>query len=344
MKKKIYIKKPPRGYLVWLLPLLLLIASLLLLLWLLPRSQAPAGRESEREEDSALTDEASPGDFAAGERLYVRRGECALYERSDSDAQRLASALYGETVEVLQTRQNGRIKGRLEDGTEGWMPVSDLGRLRAPEGETRPFLVLVTGKRVMTHAMSGRLLFRAPMGSILDADYVSDDVCRIRLRDGEEGWISPDGVQQLEDGESIPEPEDAKRLFPSSAMNFYGSRVVPGGMTQEGADMAGLIYIAARVNGLKVPRDLQGQSAFGQPVEVIVDAATGLARPSLFEPGDILFFHDGYDQKKVAFAAVMLERGQALCRLTNDATITIRKLENEPELMRRLMLVRRYFP
>lgn len=285
-------------------------------------------------------------DLQPGMRAIAKVGEAPIYEGTAMQARRLSTALYGEGLEVL-TREGEMVQGRLDDGFTGWFRLQDLSAdVASATGEQvqKQALVLATAKRVMSHSIKGQLRFEAPMGSLLPVDYVHSEVLRISLPLGEEGWVTRDSVRLLEPGEAIGQGAQAASLFLSSAMNFYGARYVPGGMSRQGADMAGIIYVSAKVNGLRLPRSLEAQAQMGQEAELIYDAKTGLPRSQVMQAGDVLFFAASAGEKKPAFAAVILEGGRALVRLTNDSSIILRSLDQDPQLMARLITARRYFP
>lgn len=344
--KQIYIhnkaERPP-----WLIPLLASLLCLLLILFILPRLfiqpvEVPESTETELEEQAELETMALSG------RLLIKGAACPLYAEPQRKALRTSTALYGEEATVIEEGPSGWVKIELaEDGYQAWCELSYLStNLEAvdPDKALGRAVVFGPSSRVMSHTKNGYLLFRAPMGSTLYYDYRSEQVIRLRLPQGQAGWISNNGVRLFEPKEALPIPERAAGLFASSAMNFYRSPYVPGAMSKEGADMAGVIFISARINGLNVPRDLERQAEAGQAVTTVKDPATGQIRVNLLQTGDILFFHDGQDKRKIDRAAIILEEGQALTCLVNDSSLNLRDLNRESELLSRLVTVRRYFP
>lgn len=343
--KSVFLREKKRRIPPWLLPLVFTLAILFLILWLIPGLLTPR-EEDEKPSESTQAGVVEEKVFKVNDELLVNAGDCPIYDGESLSSLRLSSALYGERLTVLETgRQRARV--RFSDGFTGWVDVSKLSSdLSALESQNirHKALVIAPEKRVMSHTISGDILMTVPMGTILYADYSAAEVLRLILPDGQYGWISNEGVQMFAPHENPAVPANAVKLFVSTVMNFYGSRNIPGGVSRNGADMAGVIYISAKVNGLTLPRSLEEQAQQGEFAEIIRDIATGLPRTSLMEPGDVLFFHDGQDKNRVAFAAILLEKSQALTCLTNDSSLVIRDLEKEEDLLRRLVTVRRYFP
>ncbi|MDO5016109.1 MAG: NlpC/P60 family protein [Eubacteriales bacterium] len=344
--KQIYIhnkgERPP-----WLTPLLASLVCLLLILFIIPRlfrgpAEIPEATDADVEEQAELEAVALSG------QVVIKGGPCPLYAEPQRQALRTSTALYGEVATVIEEGPTGWVKIELaEDSYQAWCELSYLSTDLAavdPNEALGKAVVFGPSTRVMSHTRNGYLLFRAPMGSTLYYDYRSEQVICLRLPQGQVGWISNNGVRVFEPTEAIPVPERAAGLFASSAMNFYRSPYVPGGLAKEGADMAGVIFISAKINGLDVPRDLQRQAEAGQAVTTVKDPTTGQIRVNLLQTGDILFFHDGQDKRKIDRAAIILEEGQALTCLVNDSSLNLRDLNRESDLLSRLVTVRRYFP
>lgn len=325
-------------------------------------TQAPQSGSEERDnqittKQREVSEVPTYASWKVGDRLVIKTGELPLYDQSGSKGHRWTTALFGEKAEILKTQledQIPQVQIRLEDGSVGWADVSGLSQDTnfTEESERISYLlVLSPTKRIMSHAISGTTLFKAPMGSVLTADYQSAEIYRLILPEGQVGWINSSGIEVL--GESfsarrhppqIPKPPLAHRLFVSSVLNYDGACVIPGGISYDGADMAGALYISARVNGLDLPRSLSLQAEQGEKVIPIRDPETGLVDLTQLLPGDVLFFSDPSDPQKVIQAAVLLEESRALTQLANDSTLKVRALENQTELLSRLLVIRRFFP
>lgn len=343
--KNVYLSKARR--LPPLLTALAILALILLsVLWILPHIFAPA--ENTRTEENAEENnwgQAQEHTFTHGEQVLVKVGECPLFENSRARSKRVSTALYGERAEILEL-EGKMAKLRFADAFEAWATLQNISAdISAVDKANYRYKILVLSpyKSLMSHSINGYPLFRAPMGSFLYADHDIADILRLRLTDGQHAWISHQGVQILEPDEAVPVPDESAELFMSTAMNFKNSPYVPGGMSKEGADMAGVLFIAARINGLELPRDLNGQSKAGEEVAPVKNPETGYIRPELLEAGDVIFFRSPEDKNKVDRAAIILEEGQALCHLTNGSTIQIKDLNRQNELLAEVLTIRRFF-
>ncbi len=344
IQKEIYLGGKKRRFPAWVLPLFLSLLAILLILWLLPKIFA-SPEENNADTSSALTGKRADSKLQIGQTVLVSVGEMPLYKEADERSIRLSTAFFAEKMTILDTADRGFFKVELADGFVAWAKDEYLSAdlsIFDRDGLKGKAMVLNPYKRVMSHARDGYALFNAPMGTILFADYVGQDVLRLRLPDDVSAWVSTGGLK-LFSGDFVPD-ESSASLFASSAMNFHRSPYLPGGISKNGADLAGAIYISARVNGLALPRDLASQAEAGVEVETITDINTGLIRPNLLETGDVLFFHSEEDKNNISHAAIILEEGQALTRLVNDSVLSIRNLNKEEELLARLVTVRRYFP
>lgn len=349
-QKSVYLGERKRKLPPWLLPLALTMVTLLLILVLLPRLFADPVSEAPDDPAAALADPGAPGSvrpvFQEGDQAMIQVGECPLWDKPNKKARRLSSALFGEPVEVLAVERSW-VRVRLEDGLEAWLEAEHLTKDQAmweKQNRQNKAMVLAPYKRIMSHAIDGYTVLMAPMGTLLYPDHQVAEVLSLPLPDGQTGWVSQSNLLFISGGDLPPIPPKANALFVSSAMNFYRATYIPGGMSKDGTDMAGAIYIAARVNGLALPRDLASQAQAGEEVETIKDVTTGLIRPQLLEPGVVAFFHAPENPRKITQAAILLEEGQALCRLDNDSTLSIRDLNRQEELLSRLVTVRKYFP
>lgn len=342
--KKVYVEGG-RRLPAWFFPLVSSLILLFVILWLLPKVFAPELAEPPAEE--VTVPEIPARALQVGDNAVSRFGELPLYDSPEPSRQRVSSALFGESMTIVAINERSDFfEVQLADGFTGWCKAKDLA-IDAPtknhQGIRAEAQVLNPYKQVMSHTVDGYPLLTAPMGTILPVDYLAEQVLRVRLPGDQVGWVSRSGLQILDaDNMNLPQGEGAA-LFATSAMNFYRTPFVPGGMSKQGADMAGVIFIAARVNGLDLPRDLTSQAQAGEEVELILDVETGLARPNMMQSGDVLFFHTEGDPETIGQAALIIEEGQALTNLVNDSIISIRDLNHSPELMRRLVTARRYF-
>lgn len=89
------------------------------------------------------------------------------------------------------------------------------------------------------------------------------------------------------------------RDFLESAKLFCGTPYLWGGMSAQGIDCSGLIYVVARLHGLLIPRDADQQSTIGKPI----------AEKDL-QPGDLIFY--GESPEAVTHVGYYAGNGQML--------------------------------
>jgi hypothetical protein len=271
-----------------------------------------------------------------------------VYAKADIKAERLAQALYNEPVTLVnEPTTYGFCKVRLQDGLVGYMRVSDLSAFcdSAEPGLAVRKLVVTTGsKRIMSHARTGTLVAEVMMGTILYADYRGDGISRVRLPNGRTGWLSDDGLVILAPTENIQPVADGARYFTNTALTFLNVTLLEHGLTIRGACVPGIACVSAAVNGIRIPRQMEGQLAAGTPVELVPDGNSGLTDRTILKPGDLLFFRRSANQPEISQMAICItpdsllveNQGRSSIRLT-DATAVEVPWEN-------LVAVRRLFP
>lgn len=183
-----------------------------------------------------------------------------------ADAEQVTQVLRGAAVvayEGSKGEKNGNdeewVRVRVPDGYVGWIESAHLDDVVA----ISPEYVI----RRRTDA--GSMILHA--GTDIAIETIDDDWASGRLRSGEAIEIRPDAVIRPKrlTGDEVVEV----------AKQFLGTEYEWGGMTTEGIDCSGLVWVSYYVAGVLLPRDADQQRAMGPPV----------ARDSL-EPGDLLFF------------------------------------------------------
>lgn len=270
-----------------------------------------------------------------------------LFASTELRAARVAELLLNEPVTMLDTSHRKMIKVRTSDGTVGFVSRDQLSadvESISASGAVMKLVIRTPFKRVMTHARSGSLLVEAPMGAILYADYRKGDLLRVKLPDDQVGWVNAAGLMLLEPHEEIT-PDQFHEQFSSALMAFYNRPLVPGGVTTQGISPEGAIFIAARLNGVELPRTLDMLARKGENVALKTDAEGNKDLKAL-SVGDLLFFHRLSDPAELESVAVLVDDDQLLVAFPNRQTLQLIDIESKQaqQLALRVTAVRRLQP
>lgn len=229
--------------------------------------------------------------------IYQDKGYCVLkvpftdlYDMPDMRASRMTQVLYNELMKITEAEAEGFVGVELKDGTRGYVLSRDISydtRSVEPALYEYKLTIIVKTKRIMSHAYSGSILVEGVMGTHLYSDYGGEGIYRVALAGGGYGWISSEGVVRTEvDEELLP---STGRKFYETALFFANTTYIPEGLTVYGASANGIIYVASKVNGLNLPRDIQGISKFGTEVPLVFEESGTLNFQGIRE-GDLMFF------------------------------------------------------
>ena len=100
---------------------------------------------------------------------------------------------------------------------------------------------------------SAEQVTQALFGDRLEVEVRRDGWCRVRTAYDYPGWIRAEAVSS---GDPI-----------SEARAYLGAPYEWGGMTETGIDCSGLVHMAFRRAGVKVPRDAHQQESAGREVK-----------------------------------------------------------------------------
>lgn len=278
----------------------------------------------------------------------VKVASAPLLEAPHPRAGRLAEALFNEMVTLVDSRGQDYLLVRLQDGVQGYIRrdqlSADKGSVVADNALAK-VLVRDASKRIMSHARQGSLLVEAPMGTLLYADYRNGDLLRVRLPDQTSGWINSSGVMLLPPQASIGAEDNWDQLLVASLMTFIQSPQVPGGVTRRGISMEGALYVSGLLNGLTLTRDRQALMSMGQAVSLPLDDQ-GAGDLTYLEEGDLVFFHERYDQQAIRALAVRVADDQLLVGLPKKSSLQLMDLESAQarDLALGVMTARRFHP
>lgn len=193
--------------------------------------------------------------------LTTTRSEVPVRSGLDPAAERVTSVVYGMSLHGYDKKHGWR-RVRVPDGYLGWVPEDALELARAVDVDR----VLV--RDVETD--QGSAWLPAGVRGAYDGR-VGDDIA-LALRTGERVRVPDTDVARI-DGPVDPEQALA------AADRYSGTSYRWGGMTTDGIDCSGLVWMAYWQTGLRLPRDSDQQRRVG----------TEVSREAL-ESGDLLFF------------------------------------------------------
>lgn len=278
----------------------------------------------------------------------VKDSVVSVMEEPDPASERVTQVLYNEPVTMTETDDgSGYIKILTEDGLEGYIPsssvITDTDSVE-PDLHEYKLVVSESSKNIMTHASQGTLIAKVMMNTVLYADVKRDGVYQVYLPGGETGWIGSSGVIEIGTREDIEEV--SCRYFVSSALSLVNSMYLSDGITMNGISINGLVYVCSCVNGIPMPRTVEGQAEMGEPVKLDYDVVTGELVIDSIIPGDILFLrspYSGASDSSVYEMAVCTDTGTLLMVSSARTTIRLRTFDPGDELCDRILMVRRVF-
>ncbi len=277
----------------------------------------------------------------------VNESTVALMSLPESDSRRIAEVLYNEPVRFFNDSKNGYCKIQTQDGLIGYVKASSLiSETDSIEPDIHKYKLIVSdpSKNIMTHASNGTLIKKVMMNTVLYADIKREGVYQVALPGGDKGWIGSSGVIELST-RGVTE-EVSSRYFVSSVMTFVNAKYIENGMSIDGASVNGAVYVSAEINGIEIPRTMEGQAEAGFEVIPEPDAVTGEIMIEQILPGDILFLSrpgqtDG--DKKIYEMAVCTDTGTLFMLSPARTTVRLRNFESGDDICDRIITIRRIF-
>lgn len=341
-QKGIYIDSPnQKGRPAWLVPMLIILSISLVAFWLGPLVLNTVTKTFFQHEDN------SPGKelkYNSSDYAVVQKQVADLFETPDLKSMRTTQVLYNQLVHILDRSTYGFYQVELDDGTKGYVMSKDVTQsTESVEKSLYEYKIIVISKskRIMTHSSNGSTIIEALMGTVLYSNYQGDGVYRVVLPNKTEGWISASGVLKIKSGEEILK-SNAKSFY-TTVLSFNDTTYINKGMTQNGASSEGIAYIAAKVNGVSLPREKQEQSKSGQEVTLSFDEETGFPKFDNMAEGDLVFFKSSVDAAKIEEMGIVVGFGQILMSRNSKASVKIINLANDSTLAKSILTVRRIF-
>lgn len=342
--KNLYVTPKKKKFPPWLIPLIIIVVLLLAVFVLLPALLTDSDPQETAVTEQPVVTEAVIPKAGVGDRAVIKRTSAFVFATADKSSPLVSELLLNESVVIIDTSRKDWLGVEFADGLTGYVERSALTADTSSlsmENVVMKVVVRDPFKRVMSHARGGTLLVEAPMGAVLYADYHNSGLVRVKLPEGEPGWMNTQGVFLLGADEDLTLADDFGQSFIFTAVAFENTAYIPGGQTGHGISTAGAVRLSALLNGLELPRTAEQLMTVGESV----DLPNASVQPAIMylRPGDLVFFHEKADDQTLDLMALCLNEGRLLLSLNNKATMQIVESDSNTalELSDRIMSVRR---
>ena len=256
-----------------------------------------------------------------------------VYSEADRTSVRLTQLLFDEPIDILE-QDDLWAKIMVDDDIEGWIRTRNFDMdWTCVDGRRYTERIVITDreKQIFSHARSGIVIRDVGMGTELYVVSKSDNVYQVALPGNLTGWISETGVFQLNAGEAIK--KTTAEIFTQSCAKFRGVSYLRGGLSFLGIDGAGMLFVAAKINGVRLPRDFEGQFAKGEFVYGELDE---------LKTGDVLFFSRDGQSMRINASGVYTGDGKFIHANQHTGKVQYEDI-GDPYFKQRLLGVKRYF-
>ena len=256
-----------------------------------------------------------------------------VYSEADRTSTRLTQLMFGEPIQIIEKNERWAKVG-VNNRIEGYVRYRNLDSdWTCVDGRRYSGRIIVTNreKQIYSHPRNGIVIRDVGMGTELFVISKSDNVYQIALPGNLTGWVSENGVFQLDVGEDIK--KTSALVFAQSCEKFRGTSYLRGGISFQGIDGAGMLFIAAKVNGLTLPRDFEGQYSKG----VYVDE-----KQDTLEIGDVLFLRPSIDASEVGDAGIYTGDEKFIHANQHTGKVQYEDI-NDPYFQQRLLCIKRFF-
>jgi cell wall-associated NlpC family hydrolase len=216
-----------------------------------------------------------------------------VFIEPDIKSERVTQALYNQPVRILEER-GAWTKVAVVDGSKGWLRSKAIDRKKNSifDGDfSRRLVVTSKDKIISAYRDGGMTMKNVTMGTELYSFNEDGDSYEVYLPGNKTGWLKGSGMINLDVNEEIPLTGAGD--FVSTALKFKGTCYLLRGMSSQGIDSAGLVYICARINGVQLPRTLEGQLYAGSEIK-LEEAGEG----------DLVFIAPKGDRKSISSVGI----------------------------------------
>ncbi|MGD9559627.1 MAG: C40 family peptidase [Oscillospiraceae bacterium] len=192
----------------------------------------------------------------------VKAETLPLFEKPSAESARLDEALYGMSVQVIQTSESGWSYVRTEHHTEGYAAANRLeldAEVAAAWRKYQKMVVLAPYIDVQRqNAPEAPRVLSVPRGGILVplGQPGIDGWQKVGLTDGAVGYTRASYLGEvIEDWNAVAE-DDMRWNLVETALSYNGTAWRSGGRSPLGIDAAGLAAMTYQMNGVVVPREV----------------------------------------------------------------------------------------
>jgi uncharacterized protein YgiM (DUF1202 family) len=249
-----------------------------------------------------------------GEQVHVATTLTGLYEKPTFGQRRSSELTFGTELEVLDA-ENQWVFARQHDGYLGWVYRPYLSQGAAPQGT---HLVVIPATEVRTKPGDGcEVVTRLVSGTKVRVEKNLDGWARITAN--RPGWIPTRHLRAIE---NLPVTLEQKRLtLVEDAKCMLGVPYLWGGTSGNGIDCSGFVRLLHRYIGIEVPRDADMQHAAAHPIE------------PPYEAGDLFFFKDGEDGRKITHVGMSLGGWNMIHSSRRNNGVYVDNLQEQSSLM-----------
>lgn len=190
----------------------------------------------------------------------------------------VSQILFGEKVEIIETKKNWIYLKADFDNYEGWADSKHF--LEVPEEEYSSIRIDKFASESFNLAVENNTPLTLPIGSVLP-----------NLNNGKIkfGHKEIDYLGEFQTGNST------KSDLPELAMMYLNTPYLWGGKSVFGIDCSGMVQQIYKFCGVKLPRDAYQQAEIGEVLSFVEEA----------EPGDLAFFEN--PEGKIIHVGIILE-------------------------------------
>ena len=246
----------------------------------------------------------------------------------------VTQALYGERVGVQEIRDGwarvvvtGQPSHRDPNGYPGWIPAVQLRAADLPATARSAVVIRPTTALRDAFDPSRQLLELSYNTRLPVLDAGATDVT-VALPTGRRGVVAAADVDVRPPG---PRPVSGADLV-RSAQLFSGLPYLWAGTSAAGFDCSGFTAAVYGVHGHVIPRDADDQAGEGTPVD-----------RSRLQPGDLLFFSTGPDQRSIHHVSMYVGNGMMIQAPATGKTVETVPVDT-PQYARQFWGARRYLP